>query len=151
MGTLSTNGSKKRLLINCSLQNITDPLETLISLQKIFDTDVFKGYESWRFTIDNHNLFCISTNKKGLYELVIKNGGYFSFFDSNQKQIKVDLSGETITRVLENFGLALSTSHLCEINTREKEGSSEKKFEFTIKKGKDGILRTSIFVENFSD
>lgn len=150
MGMLSTAGSNSELLINCSLKNVDNPLKTLVSLQELFKIDVFKGYESWKFTIDDHNLFCISTNKNGLYELVVKNDGRMVFYDSDTKIIKTDLSGETITYVLENFDSILTSCSFCKIITSEKGNGSEKKFEFAIKKVKEGILRTGISVENFN-
>jgi hypothetical protein len=151
MGMLSTTGSNKELLVNCSLQKITDPLKTLVSLQGIFNTDVFKnGHESWKFTINDHNLFCISTDKKGLYEMVIKNGGYIVLYDSDTRIIKVNLSGETIIEVLKNFDFALTSCSLCKIIAYEKNNGDKKKFEFTIKKEKKGIRRICITVENFN-
>ncbi len=149
---LETTGTQEKLFIDFP-RLITQPLQSLLLLQSLFNTDSLdQKYEAYKYTLKNHNFLCITTNNDGLYELFVKNG-YITFYDYKGNLFKnVDLSGVDVQTLLVKFCKTLEKAAYCLVSIKVgiigKEEYREFEYILSVEDGK--ITRQSIYVERHS-
>ncbi|MFA7285685.1 MAG: hypothetical protein WC011_02465 [Candidatus Paceibacterota bacterium] len=134
-------------------KEISCPLTVLLELQKIFNTEVLGityGKNS-PFLLKDHNLFCITTNNKGLFDLCVKNGTLSFYEQEHSRPTHVDLSALDVSTVLLNFFSALKKVLYSEIRIELHSTDATRTFSYRLSIKEDVLLRESLDFKRSSD
>jgi len=134
-------------------KEISCPLTVLLELQKIFNTEVLGASYGMNspFALKDHNLFCITTNNNGLFDLGVRNGSLSFYQEEHKMPIKVDISALEISKVLMNFFNTLKEVLYSEIRIKEHSTNTTRTFSYRLSIKDDLLLRESLDFERSSD